>query len=674
MPISSSIADNDRIDDARVGSGGHREGSNSSSSSNRNRSCWIDTDVGFDDLVAIRCCLAPAVAPGAGAIAIAGISTVGSGIVSDPFDGAAILRGLPYLGVGRDNDSDSDNDSGNESSLGNHHGRGLPSAADSDDRSDCCAARATAMKTKTATPVPRILAGNWRRLPSPAHDNDDDNGNDNDPPWLRECREQLKAFCSLEGIVLPSDRARDADTIGTGTLDSNRDSDNDSGSDDAGNDRACMPNVSKALTAAGFTGSNSNSNSDSDSDSDSDPIDLVCLGPLTNLACWLDDEQRQELSASDHNHHHHHHHRPWDSIWVLGGNLPVATDDASASPPFERERKAAEFNFARDPEAVRRVFTHERLRGATIHVVPQEVCDKHAFETSFLPAAWHPQQASGIKIGIDDGKRSGHMSPSLSAAIIVREWLESPSSQQQQAVTNGAKTKASTPPPLSPPPPGGAAVASSSTVSSLLPTWIKRLIQTRTYSVYGDPICIYIRDNCDDDRASNNRNGTGDDYTCSNSNACMNMNTNTGGEENRSAIRRRPRIVWKDYSTGGPGDPSKPLLEVDSHGRLVLVREAHTRAGALNPSHPPASAAHAHAHDHANATGFENERDNESVRRRISPGREPEVSPSFVRDSGDAGGNGVTIRIAHEVELGPIYLDWLTKALLSGSPNEDGSS
>mmetsp|Transcript_18415 Transcript_18415/g.51384 ORF Transcript_18415/g.51384 Transcript_18415/m.51384 type:complete len:150 (-) Transcript_18415:843-1292(-) len=95
---------------------------------------------------------------------------------------------------------------------------------------------------------------------------------------------------------------------------------------------------------------------------------------------------------------------------------------------------------------------------------------------------------------------------------------------------------------------------------------------------------------------------------------------------------RRPRIRWKDYyySTCSESfDPDRPRIGVDPHGKLVLRETA---------AAPLAASA-------ATSTGSNNDNNNNNNNNKTN--------------------TSIIVRIAHEVELGPIYLDWLAKALRS---------
>jgi len=414
---------------------------------------WMDTDVGFDDLVAIGCCSCPGEDNASTTSkSIVGISTVGGGLTPNPSDGVAILKGL----------------FASSSSYGD---------------------------------VP-IVSGRTNQK----HSNRDDT--DNDPSWLAKCRFQLKDFCASQNISIPSDSSTRENDEATSALRLSIQKHHDKGK-----------------------------------------MDLVCLGPLTNLAHWLDDETKPEWMASN-----------IKSIWILGGNLPTTPDSRASS---------VEFNFGRDPKAVQRVLQQAatNLKGTTIYIVPQEVCDRQAFEVSFLK-----QQHQ--KDSMDHQK---------AASSIIDDWLSqsfpNPSSlleiqQEESRSTNDVVA-----------------------LSSLLPSWMVKVTRTRSFSVYGDPICLYVRDQT---------------YALEDSQS----NTNTN----------RPKILWKEYYTqsncGGHNDTK--ILAVEEDGRLV-VRSPEDK--------DPSNNVGKHRQD---------------------------------RQGGSTIGTA-RIRIPHKVELGPVYMDWLAKSLLSSS-------
>ncbi len=454
---------------------------------------WIDTDVGFDDLVAIGCCYdatgdksndneksnnrsdATEGSTIANQTRLVGISTVRNGLTSDPLNGVAILRGL------------------------------LPGASGQ----------------PNAIP---IIAGNREGRLSTAKD---------DPAWLATCREQMNEFCSDEGISLSS--TLDEDNRRSETSDKKF--------------HSTPPEIF-------VTESKKHCNDDCDT-----KMDLVCLGPLTNLAQWL--EEIPERST----------HR-LNSIWILGGNIPIRQslpNDERHS--IEERRVDAEFNFARDPEAVRTVLHHVRLRNTTINIVPQEVCNRKAFEGSFCPEQ------------------------NLCAAEIIENWLQS-KVQEAPILKDETQTKTND--------------ATSVSVESLLPPWLVRLIRKRTFSVYGDPICMYAR----------------------HSSEIIDLNRNQSKSSFISTSAQH-EVGWKEYDARGwntTSTASNEFLAVDSNGRLIL-------------------------HD--------NQSDEKSELRSQSTVAVPMMSEHDGKDQYEKAESGNTVRIAHEVALGQDYLDWLAASLIS---------
>ena len=326
-----------------------------------------------------------------------------------------------------------------------------------------------------------------------------------DPSWLATSREQMNTFCASEGISLPSTFEEDERT--------NETSDNN------------LHSTHAEIFAMETNG-----------DDYSGKMDLVCLGPLTNLAQWL--EEIPERTKNSLN-----------SIWILGGNIPIRqstlNDECSAD---------AEFNFARDPEAVRTVLHHPQLQNTMIHIVPQEVCNRKAFESSFCP-----QQ-------------------NLCAAEIIENWLQSTVQKQSMLLEDETQTNTNE--------------TTSISVEALLPPWLVRLIRTRTFSVYGDPICMYAR-----------------------------HSSETSETSFSSSPSTQPRVTWKEYDarTWNISATNSDFLAVDSHGRLILCDQSTAKSTVA-------------------AAGSEVDEKIES---------------------------GNTVRIAHEIQLGQDYLDWLATSLKS---------
>jgi len=116
----------------------------------------------------------------------------------------------------------------------------------------------------------------------------------------------------------------------------------------------------------------SNANGNKDDDEVKNTVDLMCLGPLTNVASWLEAQTQDDDVFSFIE-------EQVNTIWIMGGNLPAydlgggggGADDSAAPAP------EAEFNFAQDPKAAYAV-----LNGAPssitdkIIIVPADTCRK----------------------------------------------------------------------------------------------------------------------------------------------------------------------------------------------------------------------------------------------------------------------------------------------------------
>ena len=85
-------------------------------------------------------------------------------------------------------------------------------------------------------------------------------------------------------------------------------------------------------------------------------IDLLCLGPLTNIASWINDEETLSLL-----------HNKLKSICIMGGNSPVSNNDK------------AEFNFAQDPNSAQPVLTSPILQNR-INLVTAQACSKNVID------------------------------------------------------------------------------------------------------------------------------------------------------------------------------------------------------------------------------------------------------------------------------------------------------
>jgi inosine-uridine nucleoside N-ribohydrolase len=536
---------------------------------------WIDTDVGFDDLVAIGCCCGVngdvnINGSGSGRCdgkynlkvatrTIAGISTVGGGMTSNTFDGVTILRRLLFSS----NDNNKNNNLDNKVVI-------VPG------------------RIRDSSKISKIIP---------------------DPFWLTKCRSQMNDFCSSEGFILStnldnacSNEYEDNYNSVLDDIDDNNNNNNrKTNVDDNDDDDAATTFLSTTMLST---------------TTNNIKIDLICLGPLTNLAHWL---ERIPDFASDR----------LNSVWILGGNIPTktkttkirsnkeeidqnistSTSSSSTSLSEVEEEVEAEFNFARDPEAVQTVLNHRGLHGKTIHIVPQEVCNRDAFERSFCRPTV-----------------SATTTTTTAASEIIDDWFT---------------TKCQS--------------SNNTTVSSLLPSWMVRLIRTRSFSLYGDPVCIYARElylHNNDDNSNSNQG-----------------NSNFNDEDNDDDAGNKTKIRWKNYYTSSISSISSNtgndnILEVDSYGRLVLVQQSATNMGAattttttttIAPYIPVANDNGKHVDDESNIDCNNCNDDDYSKYEGIDDNNN--------NDSHNDSSSGITIRVAHEIDLGPAYLDWLTDSL-----------
>ena len=525
-------------------------------------SLWIDTDVGFDDLVAIGCCCdivndnVTVNGNGSGSSkTIAGISTVGGGLTSNTFDGVTILRRLLF----------SSNDDGDDDNNGENKFVIVPG------------------RMKKSSKVSKIIP---------------------DPFWLTKCRSQMNDFCSSEGIILPNrintTCGNEYEDDNNNILDDNNDKDNNR------NDNVDDDDDDDAATA--FLATTRMSTTDN-------KIDLICLGPLTNLAHWL--EHIPDFAPDRLN-----------SVWILGGNIPTirtaTTSSSSLSSSLSslsEEIVEAEFNFARDPEAVQTILNHKGLHGKTIHIVPQEVCDRDAFERSFRSGVGPTESCATTAAA------------TISASGIIDDWLT------KCNISNNPTTS----------------------VSSLLPSWMVRLIRTRSFSLYGDPICIYIRDMYLHNNDNNNNMGN---------------SKSDNDESNNDDAGNKTTMRWKNYYTTSSSSSkagNDNILEVDSHGRLLLVQQSATNMEAATTTArtrttyiPVVNDNGKHVNDESNIDCNNCNEDDYSKYEGIDNNNNN--NNKYNNDShNDDNCSRVTIRVAHEVDLGPAYLDWLTKALTTTS-------
>jgi len=383
-----------------------------------------------------------------------------------------------------------------------------------------------------------------------------------DPLWLSKCRKQMKEFCSLEGITLSNK------SIGDNHCNTNIGYDND-------DDDAATTFLSTAMLPTS-------------------KIDLICLGPLTNLAHWL--EHIPDFASDRLN-----------SVWILGGNIPIirtkttmigktegtSSSSSGTSTTSNNDKEGndveAEFNFARDPEAVRKVLNHPGLFGKTIHIVPQEVCNRDAFERSFYGSTAADISAVTTTATAD----ADATSTTITASEIIDDWLT---------------------------------IDKNTPVLSLLPSWMVRLIRTRSFSLYGDPVCIYVR------YLLNNNTATKFNHDVTDSD---------GDNDDESKIR------WKNYYSGSNGNKVDDMLEVDSHGRLLAIQSASNTIASTARSFP--------VKNDDRCTDDENVINNHKV--------DDFKCCGIDNDSPNDRSGIITIRIVHEVDLGPAYLDWLKDSL-----------
>ena len=110
---------------------------------------------------------------------------------------------------------------------------------------------------------------------------------------------------------------------------------------------------------------NANVNVNANTEETKNTVDLMCLGPLTNVASWLEQQTQDDDIYSFIE-------TQVKTIWIMGGNLPAYDLGGSGGGAAE-----AEFNFAQDPKAAYAV-----LNGAPssitdkIIIVPADTCRK----------------------------------------------------------------------------------------------------------------------------------------------------------------------------------------------------------------------------------------------------------------------------------------------------------
>jgi len=228
-------------------------------------------------------------------------------------------------------------------------------------------------------------------------------------------------------------------------------------------------------------------------------------------------------------------------------------------------------------------LNHPELFGKTIHIVPQEVCNRDAFERSFYGSTANNISAATATAVADD------TSTTITASEIIVDWLT---------------TDKNTP------------------VSSLLPSWMVRLIRTRSFSLYGDPVCIYVRN-------------------------LLNKNTTTkfNHDATDSDNDDETKIVWKNYYSGSIGNTVDDVIEVDSHGRLLAMQSVTNTIASTAKSVPLLK-------NGDRCTDDGNVINNLKV-----------DDSNIDNDSHNDRSKMITIRMVHEVDLGPAYLDWLKDSL-----------
>ena len=132
--------------------------------------------------------------------------------------------------------------------------------------------------------------------------------NESLPRWLTEQRANLKLFAKEELKVLPDTTKGSSE--GTSSMD------------------AVVRILSKKQDVS---------------------VDLLCIGPLTNVASWLQSPKTGLLISTK-----------IKRIYIMGGNDPSLIDQA-------------EFNFSQDPKAAEHVFKSIYTRNKLV-LVPQEIC------------------------------------------------------------------------------------------------------------------------------------------------------------------------------------------------------------------------------------------------------------------------------------------------------------
>ena len=87
-------------------------------------------------------------------------------------------------------------------------------------------------------------------------------------------------------------------------------------------------------------------------------VDLMCIGPLTNVANWVTSPTTSSLLESKIR-----------SVWIMGGNIPISTQSTSIT----TNNINPEFNFLEDPNSANVVLSSSVFTDK-IFLVPKETC------------------------------------------------------------------------------------------------------------------------------------------------------------------------------------------------------------------------------------------------------------------------------------------------------------
>jgi len=90
--------------------------------------------------------------------------------------------------------------------------------------------------------------------------------------------------------------------------------------------------------------------------SEPDSVDILALGPLTNVCRWLEADGALVQSRVN-------------SIWILGGNHPESDESVSSSFEGGAAATSIEFNFGQDPKAAAAVLQSQHVSGK-LRIVP----------------------------------------------------------------------------------------------------------------------------------------------------------------------------------------------------------------------------------------------------------------------------------------------------------------